>query len=706
MNQTKDITQMLIEEIDKRKVISFDVFDTLITRNLFTPRDVFYYISIVCTKKYGIPLYPHRFLPIRQQAELSARSNSGLEDITLDDIYHRLGEMLQLNQQDLELIKQEEITAEKKFCVPREEMFNIYQYALSKGKKVYFVSDMYLPKQVISDLLTQCGYTVDNNLLVSGEYGATKGSGKLFDKLKEKVHHDCGKAEAILHIGDNWAADIESARKNGLSAIYIENVHKVVGNYAPVKETFRPFLEATSFDLGTSMMVSLISHKFYDAVTPKKYLHPESIFAGSAYNLGYAALGPLLLGTCDWLEKSAKSDGIEHLLFLARDGYIIKQAWDIVTANRQNIPESTYILASRRSFNIPMLANDDAWYSVLASNFTNNTLRHFIEHRLGLNIDKDLENKLNNFALDEKIQLDAKGLMLINQVINTIRPEILSNAKEEKKLLLNYLNQFNGQTVGLVDLGHTGTIPYAYQAITGKNVIAYNILANKQSMDIYQIPFGLKVKGFLLDSLPFFINKYSLYSHIPLLETLFSAEQNQFIRFTQDGEEVKPEFMQEDNSMLTEKHKMVSEVQRGALDFVRDYCQARGDDVDIFHLSPVLSSLLLEQHFKKPANIDRFIWDDVYFENNFSGWKDKAIFSSTGKYVSIWNEANNYETLFNKKNEQNKILPKVEFNTITTRLIYAFVGEKKAIKWARSPKAFCADSSNRLLKFSSKFLKR
>lgn len=705
MNHIQDITKMMIEEIDKRKVISFDVFDTLITRNLFTPRDIFYYISIKCTKKYGIPLYPHRFLPVRQQAELSARADSGLEDITLDDIYHRLGEMLQLNSKELELIKQEEIAAEKKFCIPREEMFNIYQYTLSKGKKIYFVSDMYLPTAVISDLLVQCGYVVNNNLLVSGEYAATKGSGKLFDILKEKVHQDFGKPEAILHIGDNWSADIESARKNGLSAIYIENVHKIVGNYAPIKEAFRPFLEATSFDLGTSLMVSLISHKFYDAITPKKYLHPESIFAGSAYNLGYAALGPLLLGTCDWLLKSAKLDNIEHLLFLARDGYIIKQAWDIVTENRVEVPKSNYIFASRRSFNIPMLADDKAWNVVFASNF-HNTLRDFIEHRLGLNLDKKLEQKLKDFNLDEKISLDAAGLMLINQAIECIRPEILKNANEEKEHLLNYLSPFKGKKIGLVDLGHTGTIPYCYQGITNDDVTAYHILSTKQSMDIYQIPFNLKVKGFLLDSLPFVMGSYSLHSHIPLLETLFSADQNQFIRFKQNGKVVEPEFMQEDESMLIEKRRMVSEAQRGALDFVRDYCKARGEDIDIFYLSPVLSSLLLEKHFKKPADIDRFIWDDVYFENNFSGWKDKAIFSSSGKYISIWNEANNPQLFSPENNKQNIINTPLEFRTITSRMIFVFSGERKARKWVKSPKTFCADSSNWLLKISSKFMKR
>lgn len=701
----EDITSMIIGEINKFSVISFDVFDTLITRNLFTPKDVFYYVSMVCTKKHGIPLYPHRFLPIRQAAELSAREDSGLEDITIDAIYSRLGKMMQLDERELDLIKQEEINAEKKFCVPREELFNIYQYAISKGKKVYFVSDMYLPTEIIQELLMQCGYKVENNLLVSGDFSATKGSGSLFEILKNKVQQDTGKAQRILHIGDNFHADVQSAREHGLNAIYIENVNKMVGKYPPIKEAFQPFLENTSFDLGISMMVALISRKFYDAVTPKKYLHPESIFAGSAYNLGYAALGPLLLGTCDWLIQSSQQDRIETLLFLARDGFIIKKAWDIVTQNRDDVPKSEYILASRRSFNIPILVNNELWNFVLSSNF-HGTLKEFITQRLGLEINETIKDKLKDFDLYEKIQLDANGLMTINQVINTIRTDILKNADKEKEYLLNYLSPFVGKRLGLVDLGHTGTIPYCYRELTKNDLIAYNILSTRQSSDIYQIPYNLKVRGYLLDSLPFVIGKYSLHSHIPLLETLFSTDQQQFIKFEQKNDKIIPIFMEEDETILIEKKKMVSEAQQGALDFVRDYCKARGSDNDIFNLNPVASCMLLEKHFKNPADIDRFIWDEVYFENNFSGWKDKAIFSSSGKYISLWNEALNSKTLLNQKNFTENKVNELQLNTPMQRLIYIFNGEKKAKKWIKSPKAFCADSPNIILRMASKFIKK
>lgn len=700
----QDITAMMIEEIDKFPIVSFDVFDTLITRNLLTPRDVFYYTALISSKKYGIPLYPHRFLPTRQAAELSARKDSGLEDISLDEVYTRLGEMLQLNKTQLEQIKQEEIKAEEKFIAPRDEMFNIYQYALSKGKKVYFVSDMYLPSEVIARLLTKCGYTVDNNLLVSGDFATTKGSGGLFKILKEKVKNDTGKEQRILHIGDNFHADVKSARESGLNAIYIENVHKLVANYPHIKQPFRVYLENISFDLSVSMMVSMISHKFYDTVTPKNNLHPESIFAGSAYNLGYAALGPLLLGTCDWLAQTAKQDKVDSLLFLARDGYIIKQAWDIVAQYKKDVPPAEYIYASRRGFNIPMLANDDSWNSVFASNF-HSTLQVFIEQRLGLTVDKALREKLKDFDLDKKVQLDAEGLMLINRMIDLLRPDVLANAQAEKKHLLDYLSPFANKKLGLVDLGHTGTIPYACRELMQTEVVAYNILSTRQSMDIYQIPYDLKVRGYLLDSLPFMVEKYSLHSHIPLLETLFSTDQQQFIKFAEKDGQVQPVFMKEDETMLVEKRQMVSEVQRGALDFVRDYCAARGEDDDIFTLNPVVACMLLERHFKKPADIDRFIWDEVYFENNFSGWKDKAIFSSSGKYVSLWNEAMQLQYPKATQNA-NKNTEQIQLNTLMERLVYAFGDDKKAQKFSKSPKMFCADSSNALLKFVSKFLKR
>ena len=700
----QDITSMLMTEIEKFPIISFDVFDTLITRNVFTPRDIFFYIAIQAARKHGITLYPQRFMPIRQAAELSARKDSGLDDISIDAIYERLGQMLQLSKAELQKIKEEEIAAELKFTVPREEMFNIYQYALSKGKKVYFVSDMYLPTNVIAQLLTKCGYTVDNNLLVSGDYAATKGNGALFEVLKEKVRNETSQAQRILHIGDNFHADVKSARENGLNAIYIENVHKLVAKHPPIKDSFHPYLENISFDLGVSLMTSLITHKFYDAVTPKAYLNPESLFNGSAYNLGYSALGPLLLATCDWLISSAKQDKVDRLLFLARDGFIIKQAWDIVTENRTDVPKSNYILASRRAFNIPLLASDKSWNFVFSSNF-HSTLRVFIEHRLGLEITKEIEHKLKDFNLNEKVQLNAEGLIVINRIIETIRTEILANASEEKRLLLDYLADFKNEKLGLVDLGHTGTIPYCYRELTQSDVVAYNILSVKSSQDIYQIPYGLNVRGYLLDSLPFIVEKYNLHSHVPLLETLFSSDQQQFVKFREENGQVTPIFMEEDSSMLDAKKRMVTDVQQGALDFVREYCAARDTDYDIFKLNSVVSSMILNKHFKNPADIDRFIWDEVYFENNFSGWKDKAIFSSSGKYISLWNEALNYKSQSNEQQVQ-AVVNNEQFSTPLERLVYVLAGEKKANKWKKSPKQFLADSPNILLKAASKLAKR
>lgn len=51
---------------------------------------------------------------------------------------------------------------------------------------------------------------------------------------------------------------------------------------------------------------------------PSGGLEKTSHFQGSAYQMGYAALGPVIAGFMLWLGCQAQRDGISHLHFLTR----------------------------------------------------------------------------------------------------------------------------------------------------------------------------------------------------------------------------------------------------------------------------------------------------------------------------------------------------------------------------------------------------
>ena len=77
--------QKIYEKIKCYSYVSFDIFDTLVLRNVSCPEDVFSIVEYRMQKKYK----NNNFRKIRIAAESEARRNIDGE-ITLDDIYLRM----------------------------------------------------------------------------------------------------------------------------------------------------------------------------------------------------------------------------------------------------------------------------------------------------------------------------------------------------------------------------------------------------------------------------------------------------------------------------------------------------------------------------------------------------------------------------------------------------------------------------------------
>jgi len=123
-------------------------------------------------------------------------------------------------------------------------------------------------------------------------------------------------------------------------------------------------------------------------------------------DFGYEKFGPLLLIFSKWLQKELEKKQIKKVYFLARDGFIMKKAFDIVNDNK-NI-KSSYFYASRRSIIVPSLwklNKADEILDVIAFN-KNISIKSFLK-KVGLDNYKKVEYFLikYNYALDTSINL-------------------------------------------------------------------------------------------------------------------------------------------------------------------------------------------------------------------------------------------------------------------------------------------------------------
>ena len=192
-----------IKEItDKYNIVTFDVFDTLIIRDVNKP-------TLVFKKSYGLW---GRY--IRIFSEFLARKFSGSSEVALKDI-----------QKFCPFNLSKEIRIEYELCRANPQMYAVYDSLTKEGKTVYAISDMYLESNIIQQILKKSGYDV--SLLVSCDYGKSKRDGTLFKLFLEQFKYD---AKDVIHIGDNINSDIEGAKKAGIESILV-NKHENVLAY-------------------------------------------------------------------------------------------------------------------------------------------------------------------------------------------------------------------------------------------------------------------------------------------------------------------------------------------------------------------------------------------------------------------------------------------------------------------------------------------
>jgi predicted HAD superfamily hydrolase len=296
----------------KYKIISFDIFDTLLLRPYAKPTDLFKHLEKIYNK--------NNFAQARIKAEQSARlKNKNQEDITIHDIYLELPN----HYSDM---KNLEIALEKQILTVNHEIKELYDLALENADKVIIVSDMYLTKDILTDILNNKGYKNYHNLYVSSEYKMTKHSGNLFKHILKDLNIN---PSSILHIGDNHHSDYKMATHNKIKAFYYE---KVLDRLLKEDITIRLYYENNKDSLGTSIIVGVLSIKLINKDNDYwRYL-------------GYKFGGILGFFYIQWIISNL-APNISQIMFIARDGYILQKIFDFLNQNK-NIT-SEYLYANR-----------------------------------------------------------------------------------------------------------------------------------------------------------------------------------------------------------------------------------------------------------------------------------------------------------------------------------------------------------------------
>ncbi len=291
---------VIIQKAQDYDVITFDVFDTLIIRDVMIPTDIF-------TLAYGkLGRY------IRVISELWARKCSKNGEVTLEEIEHHCP-----------FSCKKELEIEERYCRANPAMLEIYNELKNSGKKIYAISDMYLSSEFLTTLLNKCGYDIP--VIVSCEEGCNKISGELFNVFLNRYSLP---SASVLHIGDNKDADGNGAGIAGVESLIIEK-HKNMLSYMRYSKK-SPELSA------------FINHGLNEISDPVE-------------RIGYEVVGPIILAFCHWIHDKSEEYGFDCLFFLARDMRFAFEIYNFLYPN----DKSKYLCVSRKSLAYAKDHSDD-----------------------------------------------------------------------------------------------------------------------------------------------------------------------------------------------------------------------------------------------------------------------------------------------------------------------------------------------------------
>lgn len=412
-------------------VISFDIFDTLILRNVSDPKDVFSFLAT----EYSLL----DFAKIRIECESNLRKKKseqyGNREITINDIYN---EVYKFTSIDPKIGIRNELEEEKIWCYANPYMKIIYDTLIQNNKKIIITSDMYLPHDLMTELLESCGYTGYDKLFVSCDYECSKRDLGLYEYIKENYLED---DETIIHIGDNYESDYLNSKKIGWDAYH----------YPQCKEIGKPLDK-----IGMSYMIG----SYYSSIV-NNFLY-NGINEGYPYNqmpyfYGYMYGGFFILGYVIWIHKKAIEEKLDKIIFLARDGYILKKVYDMLY---DDIP-SEYALWSRHaSMKTSLKTNLKAyiWQFVTRRKNYNPkiTIKNILKDmELECLIEKleDIDLQPNDTIKNDQIEEKLINLIIENfDIVRLVSEKYSSAAKKYYKEIIG-----NAKNVAIVDIGWRGS---------------------------------------------------------------------------------------------------------------------------------------------------------------------------------------------------------------------------------------------------------
>lgn len=460
--------QALRQAIAAAEVVSFDIFDTLLMRQVARPENVFDLVEARTRSSLGSD---RAFKSERAAAERTVGEACCAP--TIEAIYRELAQRLALNADETADLMATEIAVETQVLVRRETMVKLFEEAVAAGKPVYLLSDMYLGREILSRILEAKGIYGYRELIVSCDVGRTKRSGELFSWFRDRV--GCGK---LLHIGDDPVADRETPRQLGFKTFAVASGYEML--------LISPFARLLSRVASPSDALALglvVARAFNDPFLFHRTEGRLRVEAGD--DLGYLGYGVMVTAILQWLFARTGGQADATILFGARDGYLFHRLYARMAEalGKTDAARSVYFLTSRRAVTVPSIHNRRDILTLVEGTSGRPSFGEILETRFGVPAaagDLRAQRRFDCEAMDE-----LKAFVL------DYEQAILSQAAAERAAYRRYVASFHLPPEGplfFFDLITSGTIPYLLPSVLGREAACLCVLMNRPQR--YALPAG------------------------------------------------------------------------------------------------------------------------------------------------------------------------------------------------------------------------
>ena len=437
------------------KLHSFDVYDTVLTRRVAVPADLFPVMGEQLRTTGLIQDSPVDFAAKRSRAEVSARQTAPAGEASLNEMYAKLAGDYGWNETQTQQAQEIELRVESENTQAVPGMAETVQQARADGFRVMFLSDMYLSAAFIEELLRREKILVaGDELIVSSEQRQSKHGGQLFQMIRAQ-HPEI---KEWRHTGDNPRADVEMPRRHGINA-QLETRCVLTPHERFVRGAEQPGESWRSQYAAAMKLARLEGGKLPE--------HQQAIWES-----GTNVVGPLWFGFAEWCLDEAQKRGIKRLYFVARDGQIFHKVASEIARQRGIAVECRYLYGSRQAWHLPGLAqlDEDAFKWIF------NRQRYLTAEQVFKRV--GLEPKVF------KAELDAIGILedgwttdlsieqteRLRELLRT--PQLLEAVQqrvaEARELAIRYLQQecvLDGTPYALVDIGWHGNMQRSFGAL-------------------------------------------------------------------------------------------------------------------------------------------------------------------------------------------------------------------------------------------------